>query len=259
MIPLLINLADAALRHGDSARATALLEESMALRQALGSRQWGADELGSMGQLAFDQGDVDQASALYDAALALAREMGDRLNMAWMLIRLSELAYLKGDDTRARALLEESLQHHQALGQEQGIALVRVCQGYIAHRQVELEQMAGCFAESLAIYGRFGNSWGIAVSLIGSAGTILARGERLGPGTMMLWDESRRAARLLGAADALLEAAGARLTGAHRVAYAWTQSAARAQFDDRAFADAREEGRTMTLEQAIAYALSDET
>jgi hypothetical protein len=69
-----------------------------------------------------------------------------------------------------------------------------------------------------------------------------------------------RSARLLGAAEGLLEAVGAAVCNYYRSdrsLYERTVSAARSQLGDAAFEAARELGRAMTFEQAVAYALED--
>jgi hypothetical protein len=69
---------------------------------------------------------------------------------------------------------------------------------------------------------------------------------------------ARRAARLLGAADALLEASGiANAPTVHRVEIERNVAALRARLDETAFAAAWAEGRAMSLEQASAYALEE--
>jgi len=72
-------------------------------------------------------------------------------------------------------------------------------------------------------------------------------------------DEPRRAMRLLGAAEALLEDAGLAYLAHettnqlhHRVA-----SAARERLGERAWKEARDEGRAMSFEQAVEYALGE--
>ncbi len=67
-----------------------------------------------------------------------------------------------------------------------------------------------------------------------------------------------RAARLFGAAEALRLAIGVPLPPVDRAIYEHQVTAARAQIDAAAFAQAWEEGRAMPLEQAIAYALAKE-
>jgi hypothetical protein len=67
----------------------------------------------------------------------------------------------------------------------------------------------------------------------------------------------RRAARLLGADEANRERIGAFLQPSDTPEYHRIRAEVRAHLDDTAFAAAWAEGRSMTLEQAIAYALED--
>ena len=60
-----------------------------------------------------------------------------------------------------------------------------------------------------------------------------------------------------GAADALLGTIGSQLDLADRVEYERSVTAVRAQLGDQPFAAAQAEGRAMTMEQAIAYALEE--
>ncbi len=66
-----------------------------------------------------------------------------------------------------------------------------------------------------------------------------------------------RAARLFGAANALLERSGAVLDEVDQAEHARDVAATRAQLDEATYAAAWAEGRAMTLEHAIAYALEE--
>ncbi|HSH79264.1 MAG TPA: hypothetical protein VLA19_12125 [Herpetosiphonaceae bacterium] len=67
---------------------------------------------------------------------------------------------------------------------------------------------------------------------------------------------AQRAARLFGAAEALLEPSGELLPPAERSEHERHVAIARAQMDEAAWQAAWAEGRAMTLEQAVAYALA---
>ena len=69
--------------------------------------------------------------------------------------------------------------------------------------------------------------------------------------------QPKRAARVLGAADALLETSGARLNWHDRLYYDSSIKTTRDQLDQITFAAAWAEGRVMQTEQAIAYALAE--
>ena len=68
-----------------------------------------------------------------------------------------------------------------------------------------------------------------------------------------------RAARLLGATEAHRQAEGTPLPVAHRSDYDRPVAAIRAGLSEEAFTAAWAQGRAITLEQAIEYALADQT
>jgi hypothetical protein len=116
--------------------------------------------------------------------------------------------------------------------------------GYVAHRQGDHRRAAALFGESLARFRDAGDKRGVAFCLIGSAGVAGAT------------RQPERAARLLGAAESLLEAIGARIWPSNRADYDRIVAAARAGLDDVAFNAAWEEGRAMSPEEAVEYALN---
>jgi non-specific serine/threonine protein kinase len=85
--------------------------------------------------------------------------------------------------------------------------------------------------------------WGVADSLYALSGPIGANGQ------------PERAARLIGAAERAFEAIGVGPQPADVPEYERYIAAVRAQLDESAFEAALAEGRAMTVEQAVAYAL----
>ncbi|MCV4632950.1 hypothetical protein OFB83_30580, partial [Escherichia coli] len=69
----------------------------------------------------------------------------------------------------------------------------------------------------------------------------------------------RRAARLFGAGEALREAVGASVLPFYRADYDRGVEAARAGLDAETFRATWAEGREMSFEQAVAYALAEPT
>jgi non-specific serine/threonine protein kinase len=71
--------------------------------------------------------------------------------------------------------------------------------------------------------------------------------------------EAERSGRLIGAAEGLHEAVEVPVYSyyePHRSMYERTMATVRSQLGEEAFEEARERGREMTFDQAIAYALS---
>ncbi len=103
--------------------------------------------------------------------------------------------------------------------------------------------------ESITLAGVGGDPMLLAVasSLDALAGVSLRRGDH------------ERAARLLGAADAIRDSDNARVPAEYRALYQRTVDAVRTRMGDGAFNAAWVAGRALSLEQAIAEALEGAT
>jgi tetratricopeptide (TPR) repeat protein len=98
-------LGEVALRQGDYARATRLLEESLELRRQLGNK-WGVGvSLGTLGWVAIGEGDWNRAIARLGESLEVRQEIGDKGGIAWCLERLAEVALAQGKPEKAVRLL----------------------------------------------------------------------------------------------------------------------------------------------------------
>jgi hypothetical protein len=99
--------------------------------------------------------------------------------------------------------------------------------------------------ESLVLGRKLENKSHIAICLTTLAGVIQATGD------------ARRAVWLFGAAESLLQSLDAVLDPGGSLEYDSDLTAARTRLGESAFEEARAEGRAMTFEQAVAYALSE--
>jgi hypothetical protein len=115
----------------------------------------------------------------------------------------------------------------------------------VARRQGDHAAARSLDAESLTIHEELGNRLGIAAALEAIA-ALNARENKMEP-----------AARLWGAAERLREEIGSPLPPAEREEYDCAVSAARQARGDEAFLAAWEQGRALTLEQAVKYALEE--
>ncbi len=235
-----------AFRQGDYPSARALYEESLAIYRELGDRRGIAHSLNNLGNVACEQGDYPSARALFEESLAIYRELGDRRGIAISLGNLGNVAYDQGDYPSARALYEESLAIHREMGDRWGIAASLNNLGNVACDQGDYPSARALHEESLAIRRELGDQRGIAQSLEGLAPVAAALAE------------PHRAARIWGAAERLREEIGAPLPPNERPRYERQVATARAALGSETFAAAWAEGRAMSMEQAIDYALADE-
>jgi predicted ATPase/DNA-binding CsgD family transcriptional regulator/transcriptional regulator with XRE-family HTH domain len=227
-------------------RAWALLEESLRLFRELEDQDGSAEALSELGAALRDQGHYKRAQPLLEESVAHFRAMGDKHLLAGALHSLGETLLLQGDDVSARAREEESRDVYQEIGARPYMVWPLLHLGHIAKHQGDYGQACAALAESLAIVREVDHHPGLAFCLLGLAG-LAARQDA--------WE---RAARLFGAAEARFEAAHGELFPAHRSEMERDIAAARAQLDAATWEAAWAEGRAMSLEQAIAYALGEE-
>jgi predicted ATPase/DNA-binding CsgD family transcriptional regulator len=237
-----------AIWQGDYEEAVTMLEEGLASFKELEDKPGAATLLANLGVAVVHRGDHRRVTALREEAEALRPELVDRSAIAYLLNFLGQAAVGEGDHDRAVARFEEELALYRELGDTRGIAMNFCCVGMTALAQGDRERAAARFEEALRLLQGRGDKVGIAYSLLGLAGVAVSRGR------------PARAARLWGAAEALREADGLPLSPFVRSLsdYEGDLATARAGLDERSFAAAWSEGRAMTPEQAIEYALSEE-
>jgi predicted ATPase/class 3 adenylate cyclase/DNA-binding CsgD family transcriptional regulator len=235
------NLAGNFLDQGEYVRAISLREESLALFRELGDiKDIDLCLSGLAWSLFISQGDPAKVRALLEESLALCREVGHKVGTVRALSNLGEVFLQQGDAVKARLLLEENVALSREIGFRYHTAYSLSLLGRVTASQGDYAAARAFYEESLAIGKEVGDNLYIAFYLEGLAEVVAVQGDPT-------W-----AARLWGAAEALRDAMGAPIPPVYRAEYDHSVAAARAQLGERAFAAAWAEGRTMTLEQALA-------
>ena len=231
---------------GDWSRARPFLEEAIAVSRELGDKTILAGSLSTLGATAISQGDYTGARLFLTESLVLLRESNDKHAIGWSLTYLGDLSHAEHDDEQAQRLYAESIDHFRAIGDinSAGYPIRRL--GVIALNRGDYRQASELFKESLALNKRVDYLKGIAACLQALAELALRQGQLV------------RAARLLGATEALLNAAAGKPFPTDRVEYDYTVTALRARLEEASLDAAWAEGRAMTVQQAIDYALKTE-
>jgi len=206
---------------GDVPAARSIAEQALELHRRLDDPRGAAQDLNVLCVAAIEDGDLEQAEQLAEESLALFRQAGDEREAVAATRTLAFTYHSRGDHERARTLHESNLAQAQALGFK--------------------ETEAG--KQNLLACRDLGSLQGIAQSLCRNASTF-----------SVLAGKADTAARLLSCFEALREQIG--------VSEAWvarmneeTLSAIRARLEEGAFADAWEQGRALTVDEAVALAL----
>ena len=189
--------------------------------------------------------DFPTARALDEEALALWGELGDSRGVAHTLGSLGFIDFYSGDPLRARGRFLESLSLSRTLGDSWLICRAILGLGH-AHRALgDFTSAHGHYAESLRMYRE--SSFNFGVHLFEAFAALAAAEGR-----------ATRAARLLGASEALRNARRLRLFPFLLPEHDRAVAVARAGLDADAFTSAWTEGRTMGLNRAVELALTRE-
>jgi predicted ATPase/class 3 adenylate cyclase/Tfp pilus assembly protein PilF len=240
------NLGLVARQQGDFPAARSLHEESLAIKRELGDRRGMALSLNNLGLVARQLGNYPEARSLHEEGLTIVRELGDRWGIAMSLNNLGNVAWEEGDYPVARSLREESLAVFRELGDRSGMAASLNNLGRVVGEQGDYSAARQFHEECLTILFELGDRGGIAESLESLALLGVAQAQM------------EQVARLLGAAEALRKAIGAPRPTFERTEVDGASAATRTALGEAAFAAAWEEGRRMSLEEAVEYALSAE-
>jgi predicted ATPase/DNA-binding SARP family transcriptional activator len=231
---------------GEYGVARALYEESLAIHRELGDKRGMASSLGELGHVARNQGDYGAARALHEECLAISREVGNKDGILRSLLGLARVAQAQGDPEKAKALLEES----EALVRRIEDRRARIHPlgglGHVARALGDDRRATALYQESLLLRREVGDQFALAQSLEDLAAPAGRQGQ------------ARRAAQLLGAAEAQCEAMGASPPVADPAEYDRTVAAARGALGEEAFAAAWAEGRALSLDDVVAFALAAE-
>jgi non-specific serine/threonine protein kinase len=154
----------------------------------------------------------------------------------------------RGDHKQATRHFEEALTLSREIGNRHSGYVSLHNLALIAEAQGNHERAVGLYVEGMRLALEISDEAHTAYCLEGVANLVRA------------WGEPERAVRLLGASEALLEAARAPLYAyaRNRALHERSVEELRSRLDEATFTAAWEEGRAMSPEQAIEYALSAE-
>jgi non-specific serine/threonine protein kinase len=241
----LIQLANLMWQQGNCQQASEFFEEGLMLCRKLGDPQRTARALSVGGKVAHAQGDRERAAWRLKESLALFREVGasGKWGTATALLWLADVRMRQGDNERAALLCEESLDLFRELGDSWGIAFSLGTAGETARRQGDPTRAVALFAEALKLHWELGEKGDIPFLLeaLAIVATVLGQPDR--------------AARLWSAAEASREATNTPVPSSYENDYASFVEDARTQLTEPVFVLIWAEGRALTLEQAIEYAL----
>jgi hypothetical protein len=179
---------------------------------------------------------------------ALLGGSGDRNIQARFINFLGFAAEVENDHEETRLRWKESLAIYREVGDVWNIARCLPSLGMITLSHHDVEEAAGYFEEGLAMQRHIQYKTVIFFHLMGLSAVATH------------WGQLRRAAKLFGASEKLRETSGFSLSALASSEYDYEGYVAtvRAGLDQEAFEAAWNEGRALSLEEAVEYALGQE-
>lgn len=230
-------------RRGDAERATVLLQEGLELFRGLGDKRGMASALRGLADLAQDRTDYARAGALAEESAALFRDIGDVYGLGSVLYIMANAAVERGDFERAEQLITYGLGEKRKAGDKEAVADSLRDLAVIVQRRKDYGRAVSLWKESLMLHQELGSAPRTIDCLEGLAGLVSLTGQ------------PERAARLLGAVNALRAVAGiSRWRGLLRRPE--SDRHLRTTLGEDAFAAAWAAGGMLSLDRAIAEALA---
>jgi predicted ATPase/Tfp pilus assembly protein PilF len=240
----LTELAWMTIMRGDLERGREMCEEGLEAARALGDPGLVGNALNNLAVALGEAGDVERASELFAEALEARRKVGDPRGEAIALGNLGVSQLREGKYDRAQETLTEAVELTRGFGDPIPLAYSIGMLGWARLLGGDVEDAEGLFRESLRMRLETGEKRFTADNLEGLGAVAAAQ------------DRPHRAARLFGAADALLTSIGAALSPADREVQAPFLERARKALGDEEWEAALASGRELGMDEAAALAVS---
>jgi predicted ATPase/DNA-binding winged helix-turn-helix (wHTH) protein len=240
----LLNLGAVAAQRADFSEARKQYEASLILAREAGDSRHISGCLYNLGFLACQTNDFERASSVLGECLSISREAGN-WSTAGALQQLGRVRHAQGQHEVARTMLLESLDLHRAVKDSHGVSQTLYYLGMVSHDLGDTAVAMTQVREALSIGYAIGDRFRIASTLEVVAGLSVVLGNP--KGAARIWGQAERLREDIGTPPEPLE----RNRVEREVACART-----AAQDDRGFDLAWHEGRAMTIEAAVGFAMN---
>jgi predicted ATPase len=229
---------------GDKEAAYAATEEAVALAREVGDKVILGGALSNMaGVISITQSDLKRMRPYAEEGIQLLKESGSHWIVAMTVFGFGLFTAMQGNYTEARSQFEACIPLFTELRDRHRLAMVHSELAHLERRQGHFAQAKPLYRETIQEWQKIGHRAAIAHEL--ECFAFIAKAQ----------EEDQRAAHLFGAAEILRENINIPMMPTERPEYDREVNDLRANMDEAAFAKAWAEGRAMTMEQAIEYAL----
>jgi non-specific serine/threonine protein kinase len=231
---------------GDIPAMRAPAEESVALLRQSNQKSWLGMSLITLAWAEGHAGDLEARRKHIAEALALVADTSDVMTYNFYFSASQEARAL-GELDAARSYLQKCFALLPLLRDRNSSAMITSELAHVGRQSGALDTATALYEETILQWKDLGHRAAVANQLECLGFIARAQGQ------------ANRAARLLSAAEALRELAGAPMMAFERVEYDREVATLHEQLDDMIFASEWAAGRAMSMDQAIGYALTKAT
>jgi predicted ATPase/DNA-binding SARP family transcriptional activator len=217
--------------------------KAIALFREVGDLRLLEDYLGVLGDLEMLNGNFEAAQKHLDEAIQLHQSLKRKGGMGFILNALSRVEIIKGNFENARSLLEEDIAIQKDLGHRMKYLWDCSHLGYISVHQGRITEARNIFFEMIQEFFKDKDEMGVGYSLEGMAGLCVAAGK------------PEEAAWMIGWADATREKIGDTRPPLEQADVDKILAACLLKIGEAPYSKAYDEGKKMTLDEAVAYTL----
>jgi len=233
------------VHHNDPEQSKAYGIEGLRLHKELGNLSGIAYCLSNLAQRAYWGGDFSSSAQWLDEARPIFRKLGDEAGESELLHHFGNLAFWQSDYQQARVYYEESIVLGEKIGHYVMVFWTHIFLAYLNLREGDISQAREKFDDSLRYMAKVKNVTGIIFSIEGLASLNVNQGK------------PARAARLFAWADVMREKISNHRPPVEQAHVNKDIAACIAKMGEAAFSVAYEEGKKMSLDEAVAYALQE--
>ena len=231
----------------DMERALAYAQESLALAREMGDLSGLVPRLCMLARLTFWNGDFTSPSAWLEEALSISRQLNDRNAEAYTVSTYGNFAYWQGNYPQAIAYHEEAIKLSEKIGDHYESLWAKVNLAYAVLRQGDIQKARALFEDNIQSTQKANLTIALVYTVEGIASLYANQAH------------SERAAQLFSWADSMRDQFGDHRPPIEQASVEKDLAVIHAQLDDQTFERLWNEGRILTLEQAIALALEEST
>jgi hypothetical protein len=188
---------------------------------------------------------VEQVQAYLEESLSISQGSVNLNALVMTEGTMARLALYKDNFQEAREHANRMLALHEEMGDQLSITSHNSEVAHVLRGSGIIEEALGLYKATIQEWREFGHRGAVAHQLECLAFIAKAK------------EQGERAVRLMGAAEALREVSRSPMTPNEHMLYDREVAELRAGLDEPVFAALWAEGRTMTMDQAIAYAVDE--